>query len=288
MQLTPRLFERSSDAITRAVDRAEQVLDQGLKGRGRLLDIAAIKDGASGRKKDARLWVYELLLESAELARGNAFDHLRALPADLARDPRPALSHFTLVRAAMEAGGMFGYLTERDVDVHELLARIAGLRIADVDSALRFAESHSGSPGLVAEVRKTEGELLDLFAAGGITHRRDRRGKLLETEVGGHTADGDMKIAKAARAFLDHDGHDPYNLVSGSAHSRPWVLGPAKDSSPGGAVLYLLWFTDALLTAWLNRWSAFTGVEPDPSIAKVTQSIRFTIARAAAGEFHAV
>ncbi|MET7634256.1 hypothetical protein ACWCW2_20395 [Streptomyces sp. NPDC001773] len=287
VQLTPRLLERSAEAITRAVTQAEEALSRGRKGRGRLLDLAAIKDGASGNKQQARLWLYELLDQSVDLAQRNAFDHLRALPADITREPAPGLSHLTLVRAAMEAGGIFNYLTDRDVNVHELLARIAGLRLADIDSAKRFAASHTGRPDLVAIVQKTETELLDLLTAAGITHKRDKNGKLLKTEIDGHSADGDMKIAKAARAFIGHDEHDPYNLLSGGAHSRSWMLSGAAEAAPAGSILYMLWFVETLLIAWLERWAAYTEFEPEPTVSKIVQSLRFTISRAATGDFNA-
>ncbi|MFE9253923.1 hypothetical protein [Streptomyces sp. NPDC006879] len=287
VQLTPRLLERAAHSIGLALDHADKLLGRGLDGRGKEQDIAAIKDGASGPTRDARLRLYELLHETAELAQSSALDHLRALPADLTRDPRPTFSHLTLARVAMEAGGMFAYLTDRDVDVRELIARVAGIQMADVDTALRFAESHTERPDLVAAMQETEQELLALFQAAGVTHRRNKRGQLSETELDGHKTSGDMAIGKAARAFLGHDAHDPYNLLSGGAHSRPWLLRTGRETPPdGGSVLYLLWFTKALLTAWLERWAAYTGAELDPPIAKVVQGITITIQRAAEGDFN--
>lgn len=287
VQVTPELMAQSARAVGVALTHAEDLLGEGLDGTGRRQDIAAIKANAQGQQRAARLRLYEMGCEAARLAQNSALDHLRSLPADLAREPGPTLSHLTLVRVALEAGGMFGYVTERGVDVKLLLARIAGIKIADNTTALTFAESHGDRPDLVAGQQVAVDSFAALLAQAGVTHKLNKWGKVIETELDGHKTKGDISIGKAAVDFLGTGGPDPYKLLSGGAHSRPWLLGTNETTLPqAGSVIYALSITMELLLSWLERWAAYTGSDAATAARRVRQAMTITLQRAAEGDFN--
>ncbi|MEV6681386.1 hypothetical protein AB0N09_31620 [Streptomyces erythrochromogenes] len=290
IQITAELMAKSAHALCVALGHAEAMLGQGLDGVGRQQDIAAIKAGAQGPQQAVRLTLYEMAYEAALLAQKSALDHLRSLSADLIREPGPALSHLTLVRAALEAGGLFGYLTERGVDVRLLLARIAGVKLADAINARNLAETHKDrDPGILASQERLMQSFESTLTRAGVIHKFDKkRRKVVATEVEGHATKGDIYIGQAALAFLGSEHAGAYNLLSGGAHSRPWMLGANESAAPAaGSVIYALSLTLALITAWLERWAAYTGNDATPTIKRVRQPLHIVLTRAAAGEFNA-
>ncbi|MFF4455004.1 hypothetical protein [Streptomyces goshikiensis] len=289
IQVTPELMAKSASALRLALGYAESMLGQGLDGVGRTQDLAAIKAGAHGERRAMRLWLYDMACDTARLAQNSALDHLRSLPADLTREPGPVLSHLTLVRVALEAGGMFGYVTERGVDVRLLLARIAGVKIADNLNARNLAATHEGrDPNILAGQERAIRSFESTLAKAGVTHRLHPQGwKVTETELEGHKTKGDIGIGKAAMAFLGEGHPGAYNLLSGGAHSRPWLLGTNETTTPdAGSVIYALSITVGLLTAWLDRWGAYTGNDVGPTVKKVRQPLEIVLQRAAAGDFN--
>ncbi|MEV0992739.1 hypothetical protein [Streptomyces sp. NPDC049949] len=289
IQVTPELMQKLARALRVALGHAEGLLEQGLDGVGRTQDIAAIKAGAHGQQRAMRLWLYDMGYEAARLAQNSALDHLCALQADLTREPGPVLSHLTLVRVALEAGGMFGYLTERGVDVRLLLARIAGVKIADNVNARNLAATHKDrDPSILAGQERTILSFESTLAQAGVTRRLAKNGwMVIETELEGHKTKGDIAIANAAMDFLGEGHPGAYNLLSGGAHSRPWLLGTNETTTPdAGSVIYALSITVGLLTAWLGWWGAYTGNDVGPAVKRVRQPLEIVLQRAAAGDFN--
>lgn len=289
IQVTPELMAKLARALRLALGHAEGLLGQGLDGVGRTQDIAAIKAGAQGSRREARLWLYDLGYEAARLAQSSALDHLWSLPADLTREPGPVLSHLTLVRVALEAGGLFGYLTERGVDVRLLLARVAGVKIADNLNARNLAATHEGrDPSILAGQERTIQSFSSTLAEAGVKERFDKnRRKVIETELEGHKTKGDISIGQAAMTFLGEGHAGAYNLLSGGAHSRPWLLRTNEITTPeAGSVIFALSTALGLLTAWLERWGAYTGNDATPTIKKVRQPLEIVLQRAAERDFN--
>ncbi|MEV8095233.1 hypothetical protein [Kitasatospora sp. NPDC085879] len=286
--LTPELLTAAAKAVRICLGHVGPVLARGLAGAGLDADRLAIKASANNRSKikRGRLCLHELAVDAAELAAASAVDHLYAFAADLTREPLPVLSHLTPVRAALEAGGLFGHLADRTDDVSLRLARIAGMWLVDCDSARKLATSHN-STTMIADAQATESSLHRMLDDAGVTWRRNGQGKPINVALDGQVVPrADIGVAAGTRKFLGPaaGAFDPYNSLSGGAHTRPWMHGGNRGTG-AGSVLTAVWVAREVLARFLVLWGTYAGQDVGTESAKVRQALTGVLNRAAAGDF---
>ncbi|MEV4888208.1 hypothetical protein AB0K48_02300 [Nonomuraea sp. NPDC055795] len=239
--------------------------------RAETATLAALR---ASTKQEARQALHSLALDGGNLAWLNAVDHIRALEHDILMQPPPVWSPLSLARAALEGCALTHYLWEGSIGLPLRLARVTSLRVREAQyeakaSAVTWPEGQAA-----AQARLAEAEQL-ASAAGAIVEKKTQRSKKV---IKGYRVDGayaplDFTISERINAFMPSwVPPSSYSLLSGAAHSRPWVINRARTEQPdewaGEAATVMTAAVIALgaLDAALATWSGFFGVNVEAAL----------------------
>ncbi|MFE0383923.1 hypothetical protein ACFW1F_07535 [Streptomyces bungoensis] len=192
---------------------------------------AAALGALSDPLRAERRSLHGMLLETADLTKDNALDHVRALEHDILMQPPPVWSPLTLSRVVLEGVLFTEYLFDPTVSLNKRLARLAGLWMTDALHAQKQAEA------LGPEDQTKAAQMLayveDCLRKCQAVERRNGNGKLIGYVIDGETAPMDINITERASKAMPAWLPAPYRLTSGAAHNRPWMIGRAKDLGNG-------------------------------------------------------
>jgi hypothetical protein len=192
-------------------------------------------DALSDPLRTERHSLHGLLLETADLTKDNALDHVRALEHDILMQPPPVWSPLTLSRVVMEGVLFAEYLFDPTIPLNKRLARLAGMWMTDATHAQKQAEALG--PEDQAKAAAMLAYVEDCLRKCQATERRNGNGKLVGYSVDGETAPMDMNITERAAKAMPAWLPAPYRLTSGAAHNRPWMIGRAKDLAEGDGLV---------------------------------------------------
>jgi hypothetical protein len=227
-------------------------------------DAAAIRSLPAGSEQEARRNLHSLLLDAGDLAWRHAVDHVRSLEHDLFMDPPPVWSPLSLARVTLEGCAFTGHLFDPEIGLRQRLARAAALRVAEarneIGAAGNFGEVEQA--GAAAQLQAAE----QLVAHAGAEPRLNRRGRVMGYSIGGEFAPIDYKIAAQVRHFLPDWAQGAYQLMSGAAHGRPWMIVRGRSSGEDWAgeaatVLAAVMAVMAALEAGIAVWGAYFGLD---------------------------
>ncbi|MFF4356917.1 hypothetical protein [Streptomyces sp. NPDC001604] len=187
-------------------------------------------DGLGEPLRSERRRLHGLLIETANLTKDNALDHVRALEHDIVMQPPPVWSPLTLSRVVLEGVLFSEYLIDPTIPLNRRLARLAGMWRTDATYALKQAEAHGQEP---AEAGQMLAYVEDALQKCQAVERHDRRGKVSGYSFGSESAALDINITERATKVMPDWLPAPYRLTSGASHNRPWMIGRAKDLAGG-------------------------------------------------------
>jgi hypothetical protein len=192
-------------------------LDEG-SGAPFFRDMAAIRR-LPQPAQDVRSRLIGLGMSGATVSWASADDHLRALEADLRRQPAPVWSMMTLARAIQESAVFVCYVAEPEIGVHERLTRIAATWLQDVDYLTKAApEWH---PGRQSARQDRQFRIDELVRAGFILNSATAP---TTVSLDGASTPVNLNVTARAKLLMPPDAPEPYRLASGAVHARPWFL----------------------------------------------------------------
>ncbi|WP_457492440.1 hypothetical protein [Streptomyces sp. P5_D11] len=231
----------------------------------------------------ARGSLHGMLLDIAGMSWDTALDHVRALEHDIVRKPSPVWSPLVMARAVLESCLLFDYLFEPSISGELRLARCAGLWRKDTDHTTNLAK--------ILE-QEEEAAKLDAYVTQALDDcnavvRKSAKGKTTGYVVDGEDSNLDYNITDQARDRLPEWLPMPYGLLSGAAHSRPWMTDRARargnegDGLVGEAatVMTALMVAMASLEMGVKSWQGYFGLDLDAALAEMGQFRQFMAMR---------
>lgn len=223
----------------------------------------------------ARGSLHGMLLDIAGMSWDTALDHVRALEHDIVRKPSPVWSPLVMARAVLESCLLFDYLFEPSISCPLRLARCAGLWRKDTDHTTNLAKV-LGEEEQAAELDVYVTKALDEC---NIVARRSASEKITGYVVDGEVSNLDYNITERARNSLPDWIPMPYGLLSGAAHSRPWMTdrarrqGNEEDGLVGEAatVMTALMVSMASLEMGVKSWQGYFGLDLAADLAEMDQ-----------------
>ncbi|MGW4974698.1 hypothetical protein [Streptomyces mirabilis] len=179
---------------------------------------AAELDALSEPLRSERRNLHGMLLDTANLTKDNAFDHVRALEHDILMQPPPVWSPLTLSRVVMEGVLFSEYLFDPTIPLNRRLARLAGMWRTDATYVQKQAEAHGQEPAEAAQMLTYVEDALRKCQA---TEQHNKHGKLIGYSFGSESAALDINITERAAKAMPNWLPAPYRLTSGAAHNRP-------------------------------------------------------------------
>ncbi|MDX3233226.1 hypothetical protein [Streptomyces sp. ME19-01-6] len=224
----------------------------------------------------ARGSLHGMLLEIAGLSWDTALDHVRALEHDIVRKPPPVWSPLVAARAVLESCLFLEYLIDPSISCALRLARCAGLWRKDTEHTAKLAR-------VLGPEREVEAVDLDAYvtqslADANVVQRHNAKGKLVGYEVDGESAGLDYNITERVASALPSWLPTPYGLLSGAAHSRPWMTNRARNLAAGSddrlvgeaaTVMTALMVVMASLEMSLVAWQGYFGFDLTEPLAKL-------------------
>lgn len=238
-----------------------------------MTDIAAMTAMAEP-EATARLSLHSMLIDIVGLSFETALDHVRALEHDIVRDPAPVWSPLVSARAVLESCLFLEYLIDPSISCSLRLARCAGLWRKDTDHAANAARVFG--PEQQAEAAKFDAYVTQALADAKAMERHNTKGKLVGYTVDGETANLDFVITERARIALPTWIPMPYGLLSGAAHSRPWMTDRARKTGAhtgsglvgeAATVMTALMVAMASLEMSLKAWQGYFGLDLGETLA---------------------
>ncbi|MDX3592213.1 hypothetical protein PV749_13925 [Streptomyces sp. ID03-2B] len=231
----------------------------------------------------ARGSLHAMLLEIAGLSFDTAVDNVKALEHDIVRNPPPVWSPLVLARAVLESCLFFDYLFDPSISGALRLARCAGLWHKDTDHSSNLAkilEQDEEAEDLRAYVRKA-------LAECNIVARTSTSGKITGYIVDGEVSNLDFVITERAKSSLPSWLPMPYGLLSGAAHSRPWMTNRARTMSKDGSglvgeaatVMTAIMVAMASMEMCLRIFQGYFGYELDAALAELEEYREFMFLR---------
>jgi hypothetical protein len=224
----------------------------------------------------ARGSLHGMLLDIAGMSYDTALDHVRALEQDILRKPPPVWSPLVLARAVLESCLFFEYLFEPSIPGALRLARCAGLWRKDTDHSANLAK-------VLGPEHEADAAELDIYVTQALdecdlTVRRSANGRITGYILDGEVSSLDYNITERARNSLPSWLPMPYGLLSGAAHSRPWMTDRArvvaKDSGLVGeaaTVMTAVMVAMASLEMCLKTWQGYFGFELNTKLAELDE-----------------
>ncbi|MET9451100.1 hypothetical protein [Streptomyces cinerochromogenes] len=182
----------------------------------------------AGDERGARQALHSMLLDAGGLVWMQGVDHIRALEHDIVMDPPPVWSPLTLGRVTLECCAFTGYLFDPAIPLGRRLARSVGLRVTEARNEGGAAANFGPVEQTMARAGLTEAETM--AADAGAAPRRDRRNKIIGYSIDGEYAPLDHKIAPQIKDFLPDWAMGSYQLMSGAAHGRPWMIARGRSA----------------------------------------------------------
>ena len=214
------------------------------------------------------------VLSAARLAQASLHDHLNALENDVARKPPAVWTPLMIARGVAESVALGCYLINPAVDLETRIARAAGLLVTEADNA--FMADKTLQPSTTSNRQ----QVIEEMARGGITITGDP-GRTKVT-IGATSVPADFKVSEEVRRHLAAGAPQPYRLMSGAAHVRPWLLSrtatPTADGFEGEAATVSAAAFIAMLELefWVREWTGYFGLDGSGALAAL---------RAVANEF---
>ncbi len=192
-------------------------------------------DALSEPLRTERRSLHSMLLDTADLTKDNALDHVRALEHDILMQPPPVWSPLTLSRVVMEGVLFTEYLFDSTIPLNRRLARVAGMWMTDAAHAQKQAEAYG--PEEQAQATQMLTYVQDCLRKCQATERYNKHGKLIGYSIGSESAPMDLNITERAAKTMPTWLPAPYRLTSGAAHNRPWMIGRAKGLANGDGLV---------------------------------------------------
>ncbi|WP_285530382.1 hypothetical protein [Streptomyces lavendulae] len=121
------------------------------------------------------------------------------------------------------------------------------------------------------------------LAEAKVLERRNAKGTLVGYEVDGDTATLDFSITERARTALPSWIPMPYALLSGAAHSRPWMTDRARKTAmdtgsalvgEAATVMTALMVAMASLEMSLRAWQGYFGCDLGEILTELEEHCR--------------
>lgn len=222
----------------------------------------------------ARGSLHGMLLEIAGLSFDTALDHVKALEHDIVRKPPPVWSTLVMARAVLESCLFFDYLFDPSISGALRLARCAGLWRKDTDHRANLARVLEREE----EVMEVDAYVTRALEECNIVARRNDKDKLTGYTVDGEVSSLDFNITDRARSRLPSWIPMPYGLLSGAAHSRPWMTDRARTQSKDGdlvgeaaTVLTAITVVMASMEMCLRDLQGYFGYELDAALVELEE-----------------
>ncbi|WP_331739801.1 hypothetical protein OG590_39090 (plasmid) [Streptomyces goshikiensis] len=294
--ITGKFAEAAAGVLKSYREKAENGFPDGAPAEGSpfMTDIETMTAMAEP-EATARRSLHSMLIDIVGLSFDTALDHVRSLEHDIVRDPAPVWSPLVSARAVLESCLFLEYLIDPSISCGLRLARCAGLWRKDTDHAAKAArvfgpEEHAQAAHMDAYVTRA-------LAEAKVVERRNAKGTLVGYEVDGDTAPLDFSITERARTALPSWIPMPYGLLSGAAHSRPWMTDRARmagmDTGSGlvgeaATVMTALMVAMASLEMSLRAWQGYFGCDLGETLTELEGHFRhgqlYLLAMAHAGE----
>ncbi|MFK0223939.1 hypothetical protein ACIQWN_37900 [Streptomyces vinaceus] len=229
----------------------------------------------------ARMSLHSMLIDIVGLSFDTALDHVRALEHDIVRDPAPVWSPLVSARAVLESCLFLEYLIDPSISCGLRLARCAGLWRKDTDHATKAArvfgpEQQAGAANMDTYVTRAlkDAKVLECHNA---------KGTLVGYKVDGAAASLDFSITERARTALPAWIPMPYGLLSGAAHSRPWMTDRARKTGmnagsglvgEAATVMTALMVAMASLEMSLKAWQGYFGCDLAETLTELEEHRR--------------
>lgn len=295
--ITQELAQEAAAILTRFRDIADDAL--------RVKDMAAFEqnttslfrresseiDALGEPLRSERHSLHGLLLETANLTKDNALDHVRALEHDILMQPPPVWSPLTLSRVAMEGVLFSEYLFDPTIPLNKRLARLAGMWMTDAIHSQMAARALG--PEDQAKATEMLAYVQDCLRKCQATERRNGNGKLIGYSIDSESAPLDINITERAAQAMPTWLPAPYRLTSGAAHNRPWMIGRAKDLAGGdglageaATVVAAVMVAMGAIETVVHAFGEFFGVDVRDGLQEMTNE-RVTFLYRAVGIAHA-
>ncbi|MEU5218493.1 hypothetical protein AB0G79_20160 [Streptomyces sp. NPDC020807] len=181
----------------------------------------------------ARGSLHAMLVEIAGMSFDTAIDHMRALEHDIVRKPPPVWSTLVMARAVLESALLVDYLFDPSISGALRLARCAGLWRKDTDHRTNLAKVLERED----EVTEVDAYVTKALDECNIVARHNAKGKLTGYSADSEVSPLDYNITERAKGRLPSWMPMPYGLLSGAAHSRPWMTNRARVVAEDGSGL---------------------------------------------------
>lgn len=174
--------------------------------------------------------------------------------------PLPA---WTVARAIFEAVLQTCWLLDAEVSSEERIARAATVLPASLNESIALLERFGRSQEEIEEKRQTRVELERVLIRDGfrIDRALDKKGRPTDAIgrvwFGGKSASTRNNITQLALKYMPDDPW-LYGLLSGAAHSKPWLLSGLSDDTDEtvrSLVMPLLPMSDAYTRAWCDYFA---------------------------------
>lgn len=247
--LTESLQEAISQTILDCLSVAEQAFPDLGTGAGARTEAEAIREVSEGAERWGRLTLHRLSIGIGNLVWNSGRDYFRAVAHDvLRRAPLPIWSTTSLVRSALEAEANFAYLYKRESNVSKRIGRTAAILLNDEPYVGKVAKQAGG--GAVAEVGATVAGLRRICEHAGVEVIKNPKTKKQDVHVDGARVGYELIFANVIREFWPEEAGHPYDLLSGAAHSRPWMLSTGDMSGP--TAINVLIVSGLVMSTWLE------------------------------------
>ncbi|MFJ9714762.1 hypothetical protein ACIRPQ_02250 [Streptomyces sp. NPDC101213] len=217
-------FRELADGALRVSDQEAFDRNTGSPYRQECAEIEALDEPLRGERSS----LHAMLMETADLTKDNAFDHVRALEHDILMQPPPVWSPLTLSRVVMEGVLFSEYLLDPAISLNKRFARVAGVWVTDARYAQKQGEANGATPDDAGGMLQYAEDALRRCQAA---ERFNDRGRLVGYSFDGESAPMDINITERANRVMPRWLPTPYRLTSGAAHNRPWMIGRARDLS---------------------------------------------------------
>ncbi|MFC5663563.1 hypothetical protein ACFP3U_11290 [Kitasatospora misakiensis] len=281
VDLTPALREAIAGTILDCLVIAEAAFPDLASGQGAQADKAAIRENSmEGMELAGRLTLHRIALGVGKITWSSGRDYLRAAAHDLTRhDPDAAWSTTSLVRSALEAEAGFGYLFKAESNVQKRLGRTASMLLTDARYVSQQARA-LGEP-TISKIDSSAHGLDRICSHAGVRVLEDGERSKQQIEVGGARVSHELVIANVISGFWPKEAVHPYTLLSGAAHSRPWML--ASGVSRGPTAINVLIVSGLVLSTWLDLAGTYAGVDLTAEMDQVSGYIAGTATEALNG-----
>jgi hypothetical protein len=258
--------ETAATTIREAVDIVESAFAEPANQDSPFQRDQAVIDAMNEDVREVRSRLIGTGISGSNMVFQNAIDHLRMLAVDATREPAPVWSPLTNTRVILETIVVACYMLEPGISTELRIARIAGMLIAEADKA--YQADRTFTTAAEASSAAHRNETLSEMARGGIV--LNGKPPKRSVRVGVERAQADLNMTYETTRLLNGSlPGEPYRLLSGASHARPWLLRRVATEENGRftgqtATLATAVVTSLLsLEAWADCWSGYFGIEMD-------------------------